>query len=166
MSVTEVSTNNKILNTNNFSSNLINEQIEISLVEVNRRKGFVDAEYYVKNLAEENKEVKLYFIILDSNESVKSEIEEAFFIPAGSEKTFGTSIPIDKNLNEELVLIIDFKKYSSVSENAPIRSRVSGFSILPLEKNKNNLSVIILLSLLFLIFVFFVIYKIMKNRKH
>ncbi|MBI2056979.1 hypothetical protein HYT91_01865, partial [Candidatus Pacearchaeota archaeon] len=146
--------NNKISNTNNFSNNLINEQFEISLVSVNRRKGFVDVEYIVKNLANEDKAVNLYFSILNSNETIKSELEESHFVSANSEKNFGTTVPVDKNLNEELVLVIDFQKYSSfVSDDVPIRSSISGFSIINAEKNKNNFFVIIVLSLLFFIFV-------------
>ncbi|MEK6824081.1 MAG: hypothetical protein AABY06_03540 [Nanoarchaeota archaeon] len=165
-SKTEILENNKTSNVQNFSNNLISEQIEISLINVDRRKYFVDAEYSVKNLAEEDKDINLYFSILDSNETIKSEIEESHTIFANSEKTIGTTIPIDKNLNEELILIIDFKKYSSsVSESAPVRSPISGFSILPSEKDKNNLFAIIALSLLSFVFVLFAIYKIIKNRK-
>ena len=132
---------------------------------MNRRKGFIDAEYLVRNLAEKDQNVNLYFSILDFNETLKSEIEESHFIPANSEKTFGTSIPLDKNLNEEVVLIVDFERYSSSTiEGAPIRSRVSGFSIVNVEKNKNNLFVGILF-LLFFILAFFALYKIIRRRK-
>ena len=159
--------NNKISNTNNFSNHSTNEQFEISLVDVSRRKGFVDAEYLVKNLADKDQNVDLYFSILDFNENIKSEITETHFVPANSEKTFGTTMPLDKNINEELILIIDFKKYSSsVSENAPIRSPISGLAIINAEKNKNNLALTIILSLLSFIFVFFVLYKIIRRREN
>ncbi len=157
---------NKISNTNNFSNNSASEQFEISLVDVNRRKGFVDIEYLVKNSADEDKEVKLYFSILDFNENLISELEESHFIQANSEKNFGATISIDENLDGEIILIVDFEKYSFFnSESAPIRSPISGFSILPAEKNKNNLAAIILVSLLSFIFVFLGLYKILKNRK-
>ena len=165
-SVTEVSANNKLSNISNFSSNLVDEQIEISLIDINRVKGFVDAEYLVKNLADEDKEVKLYFTILGFDETIKAEIEESNTLSADSEKIFGTRIPVDKNLNEELILIVDFKKYSSfVSEDVPIRSSISGFSILNTEKNKNNLFEIAL-SLLFFIIILFALYRIIRNRKN
>ncbi|MEK6845073.1 MAG: hypothetical protein AABX44_02340 [Nanoarchaeota archaeon] len=165
LSATEVSAKNKTLNIQNFSSNLIDEQVELSLVNVDRRKGFVDVEYIVKNLANEDKNVNLYFSILDSNETLKFEIEEFHTLFANSENIFGTMIPVDKNLNEELVLVIDFKKYSSfVSEDAPIRRSISGFSVFNAEKNKTNLLVIVL-SLLFFILVFIVLYRIIRNRK-
>jgi len=158
--------NNKISNIQKFSSNLVNEQVELSLIDINRARGFVNAEYLVKNLADEAQEIKLYFTILDLNETIKSEIEESHNISANSEKIFGTSIPVDKNLNEELLLIIDFKKYSSfVSEDAPIRRSISGFSILNSEKNKNNLFVIALVLLVF-IFVLFVLYRVIRNRRN
>ena len=144
----------------------MDEQVELSLIDINRVKGFVDAEYVVKNLAQENKEVKLYFTILDFNENIKSEIEKSHFLSANSEKIFGTRIAVDKNLNEELILIIDFKKYLSfVSEDAPIRRSISGFSILNSEKNKNNLFVIAL-SLLLFIAVIFALSKIIRNRRN
>ena len=144
----------------------MNEQVELSLIDINRARGFVNAEYLVKNLADEAQEIKLYFTILDLNETIKSEIEESHNISANSEKIFGTSIPVDKNLNEELLLIIDFKKYSSfVSEDAPIRRSISGFSILNSEKNKNNLFVIALVLLVF-IFVLFVLYRVIRNRRN
>ena len=74
-------------------------------------------------------------------ENIKSEIKEIYLISANSEKIFGTSISLDKNLDEEIILIIDFKKYSSFdSESVPIRSLVSGFSILHLEKNKRDMT--------------------------
>ncbi|MDP2672828.1 MAG: hypothetical protein Q8O84_03385 [Nanoarchaeota archaeon] len=165
LSVTEVPANNKISNIQNFSNNLLNEQFEISLIDVSRRKGFVDVEYSVKNLANEDREVKLYFSIFDSNENLNSEIEESHFIQANLEKTFGVTIPIDNNLNEEIILIVDFEKYSSfVSEDAPIRRSISGFSILNSEKNKNNLFVIVLV-LLFFIFILLALYKMIKNKK-
>ncbi len=163
---TEILENNKISETNNFSNDLINKQVEIFLIDVNRRRDFVDAEYSVKNLADEDKNIKFYFSILDSTENLKSEIEETYFIPANSERVFGTSISLDKNLNEDLILVIDFKKYSySISNSAPIRSPISGFSILPAEKNKNNLIKIIPLSLLSFILVLFVLYRIIRNKK-
>ena len=165
LSATDVSTDNEFSNIKNFSSNLVDEQVELSLIDINRVKGFVDAEYVVKNLADKNQEVKLYFTILDFNETIKSEIEESHTLPANSENIFGTRIPVDKNLNEELILIIDFKKYLSfVSEDAPIRRSISGFSILNSEKNKNNLFVIALF-LLFFIFAFFVWRRMIRNRK-
>ncbi len=151
---------------NNFSNDSSREQFEISLIDVSRRKGFVDVEYLVKNSADEDKEVKLYFSILDFNENLISELEESHFIQANSEKNFGATISIDENLDGEIILIVDFEKYSFFnSESAPIRSPISGFSILPAEKNKNNLAAIILISLLSFIFVFLVLYKILKNRK-
>ena len=166
LSVTEVFANNKISNIQNFSSNLVNEQIELSLIDINRNKNFVNAEYLVKNLADESQEIKLYFTILDLNETIKSEFEESHDISANSEKIFGTMIPVDKNLNEELILIIDFKKYSSlVNEDALIRRSISGFSVLNSEKNKNNLFVIAL-SLLLFIAVIFALSKIIRNRRN
>jgi len=167
LSATEVSANNKISNIQNFSNDSSREQFEISLIDVSRRKGFVDAEYVIKNLANEDREVKLYFSILNSNENLNSEIEESHFIQANSEKTFGVTIPIDKNLNEEIILIVDFEKYSSFnSESAPIRSPISGLAIVNAEKNKNNFALMIILSLLSFIVVIFILYKIIKNRKN
>ena len=163
---TEVLENNKTSNRKNFSNNFVNEQTEISLIDVNRRKGFVDVEYLVKNLANEDQNVDLYFSILNSSENLKSEIEETYFIPANSERTFGTSISLDENLKEELILIIDFKKYSSsVSGSAPVRVPISGFLIDNNEKNKNNLITIIVLFLLFFVFALFILSKWIRNRK-
>ena len=142
------------------------EQIELSLIDINREKNSVNVEYLIKNLADESQEVKLYFTILDLNEIIKSEFEESHTLSVDSENIFGTMIPVDKNLNEELILIIDFKKYSSfVSEDVPIRGSISGFSVLNTGKNKNNLFVISL-SLLFFIFVLFALYRIIRNRKN
>lgn len=141
-------------NTESLSNSLENEQFEIYLINVQRRKGFLDVEYGLKNTGKEDKEIKIYLSILDSADNLISEIEDVQIVLFNSENLFGISIPIDKKLNKEkLFIIVDFEKFSNSNIEGFKLIPISGMSILDIDK-KNSL-LIIVLSFLLLILLFF-----------
>jgi hypothetical protein len=157
----------------------INKSTSIVIEIIERKLGFeiwnverlndeqVKVSYLLQELSNIEQEVKMQFLLFDSENKKIAEVEETKTISANSKDEFDILIPVDASLIGEMNLLVNLNSetYSTfIQEEIILGAPISGLSVFGDEGTADK-AISIFLIILFLVGAFFIIRKTIQHRK-
>ncbi len=150
-----------------FNVEILEKKLNFELKNVERiSKDKVRVSYSLEELSGVAQNVKLQFLLFDSNDEKTAEMQEEKSVSANSKTDFETVINIDEFLEGELKLLVNMnsEEYSTFFQENIILGTTTGFAIFGNAENTDNI-ISMLIVLLFLVFAFFIIRRTLGHRK-
>ncbi len=151
----------------NFNLEVLEKKLNFELKEVKRISNEqVRVFYSLEEIFGVDQNVKIQFLLFDSNNEKAAEMQEEKKISANSKGDFETLININKSLDGELKLLVNMNSedYSSFFQENIILGAATGLAIFGNQENSDNI-ISIFIIILFLIFAFFIVRNIIRHRR-